>query len=184
MENIESSGVLQSPLNDQKKGKGFVLGNKSISDSQSFNQKSSSSKNYGKNFFSHLGMIAIVLAVIVLVKSISTDFKNSQTKNREYALNFKSELLKNSREKRASEAFKIWKEKEAKENEISVELKKINERLDKLDKNRSRSQVLINSQDLNKNIEYLKNREKAKQLGELGNMITTFNNLGLFSWMN
>jgi len=36
----------------------------------------------------------------------------------------------------------------------------------------------------NNSIDYLRKREKAQQLKELGTMILRFNQIGLYSWMN
>ena len=76
------------------------------------------------------------------------------------------------------ESYRNERIKKTKENEIITELNKINKRLDKLDTQP------IGGLNINKDLKYLTKREKARQLGELGNMITTFNNMGLFSWLN
>ena len=60
MKNNQSSDI-QSPLNDQKKGKGFVLGNKSISDYQSFSKEKAASTSDGSNFFTFLGIVIFLI---------------------------------------------------------------------------------------------------------------------------
>jgi len=131
--------------------------------------------------------IFFLIAIIFIIgKSVSTnlDFNNTIKKERNYTLNqaYKTSTLerwKNSPGyKKMMESYRNERIKKTKENEIITELNKINKRLDKLDTQP------IGGLNINKDLKYLTKREKARQLGELGNMITTFNNMGLFSWLN
>ncbi len=185
---------IQSPLKDQKKSKGFVLVNNSISDYQSYTHKSTSSKNYGGNIISFLGktgFVIIMFAVVIGIKSISTDHNSNSFKTVRYENMQKAQKFKEERNWRfaESEHFAKFMEKSRQDkydkNTITVsksDLAEFSKKLDNFENKLDSRNLRIQGQ--NKDLEYLKSREKARQLGELGNMITTFNNMGIFSFLN
>ena len=193
--NQGGSSDVQSPLNDQKKGVGFILVKNAIMKNAEGNFQSpikekSASTGDGSNFFTFLGIV-IFLALMKFGPEIIDNL------NREQQMSHASQM-KQTVAQMGKAQVKNWDpfmkkylaknslvpKKFVPDNDSQV-LNQLNQNELLLNKLKKQNQDIQNQiAERNNNIEYLTKREKAQQLKELGTMILRFNQMGLYSWMN
>ena len=191
--NQGGSSDVQSPLNDQKKGVGFILVKNAIMKNvegnfQSPGKEKAASTGGGSNFFTFLGII-IFLALMKFGPEIMDNLNREQQMS--HASQMKQIVAQMDKAKKRDPSMNKYLAKNSlvlkkfvQDNDSQV-LNQLNQNELLLKKLKKQNQDIQNQiAERNNNIEYLTKREKAQQLKELGTMILRFNQMGLYSWMN
>jgi hypothetical protein len=178
MKDSKSSDVIQSPLNDQKKGKGFVLGNKNISDYQSLSKEKAASTSSGSNFFIFLGIV-IFLTLVIQVPEMMAEQNSKRQMHLASSMpklmnKAESPYSKNYLKKAQVDRDEIWKQQLAKNsfvlkkpvpNNDSQLLNQLNRNERLLAKIKKQNQDIKNATEEQKEIlEYLEGRENNRQV--------------------